>query len=208
MELILHWITQYGYFGIFSLLVLGIVGLPIPDETLLTFAGYLVYRGQLHAVPTLAAAFLGSVCGITLSYTIGRVTGYFVIEKYGPKLHIHMDRVHKIHDWFHRLGGFTLTFGYFVPGVRHLTAYVAGASELEYPAFAGFAYSGGLIWSVTFISLGYLLGDRWDRASGQVHQNLLIAGCVLAAAGSGYYLWRRRARRSAARRSSPVAGKS
>jgi membrane protein DedA with SNARE-associated domain len=168
MELILHWITQYGYFGIFSLLVLGIVGLPIPDETLLTFAGYLVYRGQLQAVPTLAAAFLGSACGITLSYTLGRVTGYFVIEKYGPKLHIHMDRVHQIHDWFHRLGGFTLTFGYFVPGVRHLTAYVAGASELEYPAFAGFAYSGGLIWSVTFISLGYLLGDRWDRASGEI----------------------------------------
>ena len=84
MELILHWISEYGYFGLFSLLVLGIVGLPVPDETLLTFAGYLIFRGQLRLVPTMLAAFLGSACGITLSYTLGRLTGYFLIEKYGP----------------------------------------------------------------------------------------------------------------------------
>ena len=31
---ILAWISQYGYFAIFFLLMLGIVGLPVPDETL------------------------------------------------------------------------------------------------------------------------------------------------------------------------------
>jgi membrane protein DedA with SNARE-associated domain len=44
---VLAWIAQYGYLAIFSLLVLGIVGLPVPDETLLTFTGYLVFRGHL-----------------------------------------------------------------------------------------------------------------------------------------------------------------
>jgi membrane protein DedA with SNARE-associated domain len=195
MELILDWIARYGYFGIFALLVLGIVGLPVPDETLLTFAGYLVHRGQLDAVPTIAAAFLGSVCGITISYILGRATGYFLIEKYGSKLHIRMERVHQVHDWFHRLGGFTLTFGYYVPGVRHLTAYVAGASELEVPWFALFAYSGGLIWSVTFIALGYFLGEQWSAVSGKVHGYLLIGvGALAAAAGLLYFVWRRRRR--------------
>ncbi len=66
-----QWIAQYGYLGIFSLLVLGIVGLPVPDETLLTLAGYLVYRGQLLLIPTVLAALLGSLCGITLSYSSG-----------------------------------------------------------------------------------------------------------------------------------------
>ena len=37
---VLHWISQYGYPAIFCLLMLGIVGLPVPDETLLTFTGY------------------------------------------------------------------------------------------------------------------------------------------------------------------------
>jgi len=193
MEIVFDWIARYGYFGLFSLLVLGIVGLPVPDETLLTFTGYLIYRGQFRPLPALAAAFLGSVCGITLSYTLGRVAGYFLIEKYGARLHIKIERVHWVHDWFRRRGRFTLTFGYFVPGVRHLTAYVAGASELELPVFALFAYSGGLIWCTGFISLGYFLGERWDRASAAVQHWLLAGGVAMAVlAGIANLLWWRR----------------
>ena len=35
MIIVSAWVGQYGYFGIFSALVLGIVGVPIPDELLL-----------------------------------------------------------------------------------------------------------------------------------------------------------------------------
>ena len=41
-ETAFHWISQHGYVGIFSLLVFGIIGLPVPDEWLLTFSGYLI----------------------------------------------------------------------------------------------------------------------------------------------------------------------
>ena len=67
MELIANWIAHYGYAAIFSLLILGIVGLPVPDEWLLTFAGYLIFTNHLRAIPTLAAAMIGSMCGITAS---------------------------------------------------------------------------------------------------------------------------------------------
>jgi membrane protein DedA with SNARE-associated domain len=40
-----HWISQYGYVGIFSLLMLGIIGVPVADEALLAFSGYLVFKG-------------------------------------------------------------------------------------------------------------------------------------------------------------------
>ncbi len=197
MELIGDWITRYGYFGIFSLLVLGIVGLPVPDETLLTFAGYLIFRGKLQPLPTYLAALAGSMCGITISYTLGRVTGYFLLEKYGARLHIKMERVRKVHDWFRRIGGITLTFGYFVPGVRHLTAYVAGASELEARRFALFAYTGAVLWSATFITLGYVLGDQRTRVSDLADETgLIIAGVAIVVAGAGYFVWRRRRRRS------------
>ena len=42
MDVIFTWIVQYGYLVLFGLLMFGIVGLPISDETLLTFAGYLI----------------------------------------------------------------------------------------------------------------------------------------------------------------------
>ncbi len=192
MELATHWISEYGYFGIFSLLVLGIVGLPVPDETLLVFAGYLIFRGHLNWAWTYLSALLGSLCGITLSYTIGRLTGYIFIERYGPRLHIGRERIDMVHDWFRRFGRFTLTFGYFVPGVRHLTAYVAGASCLEPPTFALYAYSGAVLWAASFISLGYFLGERWNTVGANVERWMLYAGIGIVAAALGYWLLRRR----------------
>jgi len=199
METILHWVTQwvtqYGYLGLFLALVLGIVGLPIPDETLLTFAGYLAYRGQMRLVPAVASAFLGSLCGITLSYVLGRTFGLYLIHRYGRYVHITGERLDRAHNWFRRAGRWTLTFGYFVPGIRHLTAYVAGASKLEVPVFALFAYSGGLLWSATFIALGYFFGEEWGRAGqqAQVRVAVLVAVVFLLAAA---YFWARRRSRS------------
>mgnify|MGYP003314491832 CR=1 FL=1 len=37
------WVILYGYLGIFVLLFLGVFGLPIPDEIIQAYAGYLVF---------------------------------------------------------------------------------------------------------------------------------------------------------------------
>src|SRR5437588_10087532 len=120
---VLAWITHYGYLAIFSLLMLGIVGLPVPDETLLTFTGYLVFRGNLSLPPAFLAAFAGSACGITLSYVLGRTFGLALIHRYGKYLRITEEHVNRAHAWFRHAGHWSLTFGYFIPGVRHFTAY-------------------------------------------------------------------------------------
>lgn len=168
MSGILHWVEQYGYLGLFSSLVLGIVGIPLPDEGLLTFAGYLVYKGHLRLSLTIASAFLGSVCGISLSYFLGRTVGLYLLERYARNL-MPSQKMKQVHDWFERFGKWGLLLGYFVPGIRHLTALAAGASRLELPVFALFAYSGALIWSASFIALGYTLGEQWAPVSGQIH---------------------------------------
>src|SRR6266567_2683703 len=97
---VLAWITQYGYLAIFSLLMFGIVGLPVPDETLLTFTGYLLFKGHLSPIPAFATALAGSVCGITLSYTLGRVFGIKLIHRYGRYLRIREEHIDKAHAWF------------------------------------------------------------------------------------------------------------
>jgi membrane protein DedA with SNARE-associated domain len=192
---VLAWITQYGYLAIFSLLVLGIVGLPVPDETLLTFTGYLVFRGHLSLPLAFLSAFAGSACGITLSYTLGHFFGLILIHRYGKYLRITEEHVEKAHAWFRRAGHWSLTIGYFIPGVRHLTAYAAGMSELEYPTFALFAYAGAAIWVGTFIGLGYLLGERWQAVQANIHHYLVgcaIAIVVVAAAYLAWWKWFRK----------------
>ncbi|HZT32373.1 MAG TPA: DedA family protein [Bryobacteraceae bacterium] len=191
------WISQNGYPAIFSLLVLGIVGLPVPDETLLTFTGYLIYRGHLHPGWAFLAAFGGSACGITVSYTLGRTFGIALIHRYGRYLHLDEARIQQAHNWFERAGRWALTFGYFIPGVRHFTAYAAGMSDLEPHWFALFAYSGALVWATTFLSLGYFLGEQWETVVRQLHRHVLRATAAAAVLILLYWVWRRwRGRRS------------
>jgi membrane protein DedA with SNARE-associated domain len=188
---VLAWITQYGYLAIFSLLVFGIVGLPVPDETLLTFTGYLVFKGHLSPLLAFLAAFGGSACGITLSYTLGRTFGLQLIHRYGRYVRITEDHINKAHAWFARVGHWGLTFGYFIPGVRHFTAYAAGMSAVEAPQFALFAYSGAALWAASFISLGYFLGERWQVVQKNVDQYLKGVAVALLILAVGYMVWRK-----------------
>lgn len=193
-----HWVAHYGGFALFALLVFGIVGLPVPDETLLVLSGYLIFRGTLNPLGTWLGAVLGSMCGITCSYMIGRTAGVsFIHSRFGKWLHITEARIQKIHNWFYHLGHWALFLGYFVPGVRHFTAMVAGTSGLEYRPFALFAYAGACVWVTSFMALGYFLGDNWERVFGVIHRNLTeaaIAGVVLIAvyASGHWYILRRK----------------
>ena len=159
--------------GIFCLLMFGIVGLQVPDETLLTFTGVLVHKGTLSPPLAFAAALGGS----------------------GGGTEAHVNRAH---DWFRRRGRWGLTIGYFVPGVRHFTAYAAGMSALEPPQFALFAYSGAVLWVSTFLGLGYCLGERWEAVLRIIHRYAVeatVAGAIVAAAFLAVrWWWKRRAR--------------
>ena len=184
MESVFSWLAQYGYPGLFILLMFGIVGLPVPDETLLVFCGYLIWKGRLHPDLTFLSGFLGSCCGISLSYIIGRKFGRKTIHRYGKYVHLTPERLHRVTGWFHRIGAWVLTIGYFVPGARHFTALVAGITHLKYWKFAGFAYGGAAIWVATFLTLGYFVGEGWEHATAVVHRYLLIGCGVCAVLGA------------------------
>jgi membrane protein DedA with SNARE-associated domain len=190
---VLGWVAHYGYAGIFGLLMLGIVGVPVPDETLLVFTGYLIFKHELEPLPAFAAGFLGSICGITVSYVLGRMLGLYVVTRLGRFLHVEPAHLDRVRAWYEGKGKYALVISYFVPGIRHLAAYVAGSSRLPLPVFAAFAYLGGLLWSGSFISIGYVLGDEWEQMSASIHRYLLIgAGVITAVIAIGFILMRRR----------------
>jgi membrane protein DedA with SNARE-associated domain len=191
MQIAFTWLAHFGYPALFGLLVLGIVGLPVPDETLLTFCGYLVYSGRLHPGWTFATAFCGSTCGITISYFLGAHWGNKAITRFGKYIYATPKRVRRAEQMFHRFGPMLLTGGYFIPGVRHFTAIVAGISAVPYPKFALFAYSGAAIWVTLFLSLGYFFGERWQHTSEVFHHYLLIAIAALALLAAIIWLIRR-----------------
>lgn len=188
---ILAWIAHYGYFAIFLLLMFGIVGLPVPDETLLTYSGFLAYRGEFWLPLIFVAAWAGSTCGITISFYLGRTFGMGAIHRWGKYAHITEAHVQKAHAWFDRVGHWGLTFGYFIPGVRHLTAFAAGMSDVTPRQFALFAYSGGLLWVAAFLSLGYFLGERWQTVERDFHHYAVIVTLIGVGILAIYFAWRK-----------------
>ncbi len=190
MENIPHFLSTYGYLGIFLLLMVGIVGLPIPDEIVLAFAGYMIFKGYLHPLPAALAAILGAFCGITVSYSLGRSLGFYLLQKYGRFLRVSPEKLARVQAWFHRVGKWALFFGYFIVGVRHLTALVAGASRVRFRVFALFAYTGGLLWALSYIFLGYFLGEELPRVSPELRRFFLISSGLIFLLISAFFLFR------------------
>jgi len=186
------WLTHYGAPALFVLLMLGVFGLPVPDETLLVFAGVLVGRGELRPVPVAAAAVSGAAIGITVSFVLGRSAGLPLLVRYGSVLHVTPAIVARVEQWFARIGKWLLAGGYFLPGVRHLTAVVAGASGLPPQTFAAFAYSGAVVWVSCFLLIGYTVGEEWRRLAADLHrQAAAVVGAAVLVVLT-VVLWRRR----------------
>jgi membrane protein DedA with SNARE-associated domain len=183
MPALIHWIKTYGYLGVFSSLMLGMFGLPVPDESILTFTGFLIHKSYLQPAPAVLAAFGGSICGITLNYAVGRFIGFPLLSKYGFLIRLNPEQLDKAQQWFEKYGKWALFFGYFLPGIRHLSAFSAGASRLRYWLFAPFAYAGGFLWAAGFVSLGYFGGEQWARVTPEARAYLfeaMAAGVALA----------------------------
>ncbi|PLT29412.1 DedA family protein [Peribacillus deserti] len=189
-------IEHYGYIGIIAALAAGIIGLPLPDEVLLTFTGYQVFKGEMLFIPSLLSASAGAIAGISISYFLGIKLGMPFLRKYGPKIHLSEARLAKTRNLFNKLGPILLLAGYFIPGIRHVTAYLAGINGFSYRKFSFFAYSGAILWTFTFISLGRSLGKEWlivEFLLSKYSRYAIISAIVIFIAGYFFFTMRKKA---------------
>jgi membrane protein DedA with SNARE-associated domain len=171
----------------------GIFGLPIPDELLLTIAGVLIAKGLLPAPTAVAATIAGCLTGISLSYALGRLIGLPILR---ARFRRHERGFNRVQAWSRRLGVWLLAFGYFIPGVRHISAIMAASAGVGYARFAIFAYPGGVLWCGVFLLLGYYAGEHW-RETALTAKSILAFGAIAAVgAGAVYVLFRIKATRT------------
>lgn len=189
-EQILEMIVQYGYIALFGLLALGIVGLPVPDEILMTTVGSLTSIGPLSFTSSLIVCYLGAMTGMIVSYFLGKKIGKPFLYKFGKWVKLTPSRLEKAEGWFKKYGLWTVTFGYYVPGVRHFTCYLAGVSGVNFGRYLLYAGSGALVWVLTFLTLGHVIGQNAPAILNLMHKYIGISvTIILIALALGVFLY-------------------
>jgi membrane protein DedA with SNARE-associated domain len=195
METLNYLITSYGYWGIFACLATGVFGIPVADEVILIGAGYLVSIGVLQPLTSLTAIILGSCFGTSLNYIVGRTVGARLLAYWGKSNPSRLNKLNNVVAWFQRAGRWGLPVGYFIPGIRHLLPLVAGLSRLHVGIFSLLAASGCCLWSLTLLSLGYVLGEERTRLWDYLHSpRMIILGVCIFALLLFVVRWRLRAK--------------
>lgn len=197
------WITavmeDYGYGGIFFLILAENIFPPIPSEIVLTVGGFMTTTAELSAAGVVAASTAGSVAGAIILYFTGRWLSVErlegLIEKHGIWLRISKQDIHKADAWFDRYGIWTVFFGRLVPVVRSLISIPAGMSGMQLKWFLLFTTAGTLIWNTILVSLGAAVGENREAIMRQLelYSNfvyiLLAVGAIL---GAWYFIRKKR----------------
>jgi membrane protein DedA with SNARE-associated domain len=162
---IIHFMEQYGYFGIAWLIFLENVFPPIPSEIILTFGGFMTTKTDLSFVGVVITSTIGSVIGAIALYGIGIWIGenkiYKLVEKYGKFLRVTTEDLTKTFKWFERYGYWTIFFCRFIPLIRSLISIPAGITRMNIWIFIIFTTIGTLLWNIVLIYLGQTVGGNW-----------------------------------------------
>jgi len=194
-QLIGHW----GYLAIFVLVILGNMGVPLPEETILLLAGYLVWQGDLRLPIVLAIGILSAVVGDNAGYWIGRHYGQGAIERYGHWVLGNSKRLESMRGFVTRYGPMGVFAARFLPGLRFMAGPLAGATGVRPLRFVMANVLGAALYVPVAVGLGYAvgygLGDyvaRLKRVVGAVERIVLAVAILAALALMGW-----RARRAA-----------
>ena len=207
-ELIHTWMHEAGYPVLFVLLFSCGVGLPLPEDVPLLFAGYFVATGEMSLVPAAVTAWLGILGGDCVLYSIGRRYGMGIQSVPVIGRHIRRDQIQRMHDYFERYGVWVVAVGRLFAGVRGAMVLVAGTIRFTFSHFIiadGLAaiFSGGI-----FLGLGYYAGRKFGDLN-EVHHEIerysmrVLLGLVVVAAVVAAVVWWRKRRRDTGR---PVTG--
>ena len=150
-------IGDWGYAGIFFVVILGNIGLPVPEETVLAVAGYLVWSGRVQLLPVLIVALVSAVAGDSLGYWLGRHYGRAPVERYACRL-LTRARVAGAESFVSRYGALAVCIARFVGGFRFLAGPLAGAVGLRFSSFLRGNLLGALLFVPYAVGIGYAIG--------------------------------------------------
>ena len=173
VEFISNWIigfiSDFGYLGIFFLMLIESANIPMPSEVTMPFAGYLVYQGQFSFLGITLAGTLGNLAGSILSYYLGDALGRPILLQYGKYFLIPRKKFEQAENWFKKYGHEAVFIGRLLPVVRTFISLPAGIARIPRLPFLIYSFIGSFIWTYILAYFGMKLGENWDTLRDKLH---------------------------------------
>ncbi len=138
----------------------------LPGDSLLFALGAISARvsanpadGHLLSLfPLMGWLTLAAVLGNTVNYAIGRRIGLAAVRSGRVKFvkQSHLDRTHA---FFEKHGGKAVVISRFVPIVRTVAPFVAGAGQMNFARFQVYNMLGAALWVIVCCDAGYFFGN-------------------------------------------------
>lgn len=157
-------ISTLGFIGILFIIFAEcglLLGIAFPGESLLFTAGLLLSDGTYLNQPLWLAClclWIAACLGNYVGYLIGRRTGPAVFSRPNSRF-FKQSYVDRTSDFFERFGGRAIILARFIPIVRTLITYMAGACRMNLRTYMIYSIIGGAIWAGGVTALGYQLGS-------------------------------------------------
>ena len=167
---------------VFIVAFLNNLGVPLPGETILLGAGFVLGKTAdslwQPVVAGTAACFLGGIC----AFWMGRRLGRGRLEKI-HWLHLTPERMKWPERFFKRHGDKTVFIARFIflfpPVVVNL---LAGMSQMPWRTFLFYNLTGSAAYATTYTLIGYFFGKKWKLLEswlGPTALYLIFAGLVI-----------------------------
>lgn len=188
------------YLAIVLWLVAESAAVPLPNEAILLFSGFLVGLGHLDLWLAWTAAVAGTLAGASLSWWIARTYGPAGVRRFGRYVLLSEGRLAAARGFFRSRGVLTIFLARLTPVVRTVISYPAGLADMPYGRFLAATLAGCSLWNLGVLLAGRAAGEHWSQLFERWHNPALAVGGGLALAAVGYLALERRLRRRLERR--------
>ncbi len=158
-------LTQYGTLTYAILFVIifvetGLIVMPLlPGDSLLFAAGALAAAtGKLDIAIIIPLLIVAALLGDNVNYFVGKFFSK-QIKSRERILFFKREYINETEAFYVKHGGKTVIMARFVPIVRTIAPFVAGAGSMSYTRYILFCISGAILWVAGITSLGYLFGN-------------------------------------------------
>jgi membrane protein DedA with SNARE-associated domain len=179
--------ARHGYALTFALLLAEAIGLPFPAAIALVAAGAAIASHTLWGPAVLLAAMTALLTGDIAQYWLGRYSGWALL---GFLCRMSMNPetcILRSAESFYKRGKMTLVIAKFIPGVNTMAAPLAGSMNMRFAQFVRLDFAGALLYSVTYLLVGYLSRDflaatlKGFHAAGRAMEAVVLIALIVYA---------------------------